>query len=81
MKPVGYVVLQHAVRLDRPVKAYARWMDEIPGEYRRSVLHKEPAWSLSTHDDKHCLATAEALQESDALRAGSTQTHVQAHAR
>ena len=26
MRPAGYVVLQHAVRLDRPVKAYARWM-------------------------------------------------------
>ncbi len=38
MEPIGYVVLQHAVRLDRPVRAYARWMDAIHGEYRRSVL-------------------------------------------
>ena len=57
MRPVGYVVLQHAVRLDRPVKAYARWMDAIPGEYRQSVLAKERASSRSIQDDKHCLGT------------------------
>jgi cellulose biosynthesis protein BcsQ len=34
MRPVGYVVMQHAVRLDRPVKAYGRWMDRIPAVYR-----------------------------------------------
>ncbi len=32
MKPIGYVVMQHAVRLDRPIKAYARWMEAIPEE-------------------------------------------------
>jgi hypothetical protein len=29
MGPLGYVVLQHAVRLDRPVKAYERWFSRI----------------------------------------------------
>ena len=43
MKPIGYVVLQHAVRLDRPVKAYAQWMNVIPREYRKSILNEEPA--------------------------------------
>ena len=57
MKPIGYVVLQHAVRLDRPVKAYALWMDAIPGEYRQSVLNKSAAMERSPEDDKHCLAT------------------------
>lgn len=38
MRPLGYVVLQHAVRLDRPVKAYDRWLRRIPLEFRRSVL-------------------------------------------
>ena len=57
MKPIGYVVLQHAVRLDRPVKAYARWIDAIPGEYRQSVLHKSSARQRSPDDDKHCLGT------------------------
>ena len=26
MKPAGYIVLQHAVRLDRPVQAYTKWI-------------------------------------------------------
>lgn len=43
MTPVGYVVLQHAARLDRPVKAYQRWLDRVPSVYRRSVLRKHPA--------------------------------------
>jgi chromosome partitioning protein len=38
MSPIGYVVLQHAVRLDRPVQAYGRWMERIPVEYAKSVL-------------------------------------------
>ncbi len=38
MLPAGYIVLQHAVRLDRPVQAYAKWMARIPGEYAGSVL-------------------------------------------
>ena len=38
MRPVGYVVLQHAVRLDRPVLAYERWLRRMPAEYRQSVL-------------------------------------------
>jgi len=57
MKPIGYIVLQHAVRLDRPVKAYARWMNAIPGEYRQSVLNKASAKERSPEGDKHCLAT------------------------
>jgi chromosome partitioning protein len=38
MKPIGYVMMQHAVRNDRPVKAYNRWAARIPHEYRTAVL-------------------------------------------
>ena len=38
IEPVGYVVMQHAVRLDRPVKAYDRWVARIPGVYATEVL-------------------------------------------
>jgi len=41
MRPVGYVVLQHAVRLDRPVMAYDRWLRRIPAEFRKSVLDSD----------------------------------------
>ena len=41
MRPLGYVVLQHGVRLDRPAKAYDTWINRIPGEYRTSVLQEK----------------------------------------
>jgi cellulose biosynthesis protein BcsQ len=57
MQPAGYVVLQHAVRLDRPVKAYDRWISRIPAEYRAAVLGKPAGATISVQDDPHCLAT------------------------
>lgn len=58
MRPIGYVVQQHGVRLSRPVKAYDRWVNRIPSIYRTSVLNEpEPPTSLLTKDDPHCLAT------------------------
>ena len=57
MQPIGYVVLQHAVRLNRPVKAYERWMDRIPGAYRDSVVGRTEQPSPAMEDDPHCLAT------------------------
>lgn len=50
MQPVGYVVLQHAVRLDRPVKAYDRWLRRIPTEFHRSVLGESDPVVTSTTD-------------------------------
>jgi chromosome partitioning protein len=35
MKPVGYVVLQHAISMDRPIKAY---QESIPRVYHQSIL-------------------------------------------
>jgi chromosome partitioning protein len=55
MEPAGYVVMQSAMRLDRPVKAYARWMSRIPGEYARSVLNKVDAQHLTVQNDPSCL--------------------------
>lgn len=58
MEPLGYVVMQHAVRLDRPVKAYARWMARIPGIYRESVLGElNPQPGVTIDRDPHCLST------------------------
>ena len=59
MTPVGYVVLQHAVRLDRPVKAYQRWLDRVPSVYRRSVLAETPSKGsieATPDNDPNCLA-------------------------
>jgi chromosome partitioning protein len=50
MRPIGYVVLQHAVRLDRPVKAYDRWLQRIPTEFHRSVLGEAEVEIMSATD-------------------------------
>ena len=55
MLPAAYVVLQHAVRLDRPTKAYAMWMERIPREYQRYIANgQRPA---EDGDDPYCLTT------------------------
>lgn len=57
MTPAGYVVMQHAVRLDRPVQAYERWMRRIPGVYRESVLDEPAAGApQEVEDDPACVA-------------------------
>ncbi|BAZ50438.1 putative regulatory protein cII [Nostoc sp. NIES-4103] len=55
MQPVGYVVLQHSVRLDRVVKAYERWIARIPTVYQEVVLNK-PIKNISIESDPNCLA-------------------------
>jgi len=52
MKPAGYVVLQHAIRLDRPVRAYGQWLERIPSTYSEAVLGEPPMPEPSDH----CLA-------------------------
>jgi chromosome partitioning protein len=39
MRPLGYIVTQHSVRQDRPVKAYEKWVNRIPYTYRKFVLN------------------------------------------
>ncbi|HBK22262.1 MAG TPA: chromosome partitioning protein [Planktothrix sp. UBA10369] len=56
MQPVGYVLLQHSVRLDRPVKAYQRWMNRIPNIYRQAVLGEPENPELALSQDPNCLA-------------------------
>jgi cellulose biosynthesis protein BcsQ len=58
MRPIGYVVQQHSVRLSRPVKANDRWVNRIPDEYRSSILDKPvTSQTLRTAADPECLAT------------------------
>ena len=56
MQPAGYVVLQHGVRLDRPVVAYERWIRRIPAVYREAVLDQPANEDLLIKDDPHCIA-------------------------
>lgn len=56
MEAVGYVVLQHVARLDRPVSAYQRWIARIPSVYREDVLALPQTNEVSVAEDPHCLA-------------------------
>ncbi|MGB3920530.1 ParA family protein [Methanothrix sp.] len=39
--PIGYIIMQHAEKMGRPVKAYRRWAERIPEVYSKEVLGEE----------------------------------------
>jgi len=55
MAPLGYIILQHGVRVDRVVGAYDRWVRRVPGEYRHSVLADRSDEVPQAPDDPLCL--------------------------
>ncbi len=56
MQPIGYIVLQHSERLDRPVKAYNRWIARIPEVYRNDVLKEPGGGTMRIKADPFCLS-------------------------
>jgi len=54
--PIGYIVLRHAIRLDRPVKAFERWIAEMPATYAEAVLQQPSGPKLTIDTDPHCIA-------------------------
>lgn len=57
MRPIGYLIQQHGVRLNRPVKAYDRWANQMPVEYARHVMDENTARAATPAADEHCIAT------------------------
>jgi chromosome partitioning protein len=55
MSPIGYILMRHSIRLDRPTMAFERWIDMMPGEYLRSVLNDENSLPPKAKDDPYCL--------------------------
>jgi cellulose biosynthesis protein BcsQ len=55
IQPAGYIIQQHSIRLDRPTKAYERWTNRIPTEYRAHVLDEKDC-APTAAPDPHCLA-------------------------
>lgn len=55
MAPAGYVMMRHAVRLDRPARSYERWMAQAPKAYREAVLDEPGEPSPPIDEDPHCL--------------------------
>ncbi len=47
MTPLGYIVMRHSIRHDRPVKAYQKWMDKMPETYKSYV---KPSLKLKDQD-------------------------------
>lgn len=56
MQPLGYVVMQHAVRDNRPVKAYQQWLGRIPMVYRTEVLGEKDESNIQPTPDPNALA-------------------------
>jgi len=54
--PLGYIVLQHSIRLDRPVKAYDKWIARIPEVYAKKVLDRSVLPSVTIKNDPECLS-------------------------
>jgi hypothetical protein len=57
MKPIGYVVMQHVVRWDRPVHAYDKWMHRIPASHAGWLLQTIAPEALAVDNDPQCLAS------------------------
>ena len=58
MKPLGYIVQQHSVRLGRPVQAYDKWVNRMPEAYHRYLLGRDSGpFPDKPDNDEHCLAT------------------------
>ena len=55
MRPLGYVIMRHSIRLSRPVQAYGRWIDKIPAEYANAVTGGNPS-PMPGNEDPNCLA-------------------------
>lgn len=57
MDPIGYLCQQYGARLDRPVKAYDKWVNRIPEVFREFVLEQVDEPSVTIESDPYCLAT------------------------
>lgn len=53
---LGYVVMQHGLRDNRPPKAYQRWIDRFPAAYRECVLGHVGGAVPRAETDPYCLA-------------------------
>jgi chromosome partitioning protein len=56
MQPVGYIILQHGIRFDRPVKAFQRWIERVPTTYNTEVLEQQNEPVLVHSQDPNRLA-------------------------
>jgi len=56
MSVIGYLYQQYGVRLNRPVKAYDKWINRIPSNYRQYILNEAASENLIPKNDPYFLA-------------------------
>jgi hypothetical protein len=56
MRPIGYVVQQHSMRLDRPARAYEKWIGRVPFAYAEYVTERPLSPAVDLIGDPDCLA-------------------------
>ena len=52
MQPVGYIMMRHSIRHNRPVQAYQKWMDKMPEAYKKYVLREMESEESSVLENK-----------------------------
>ena len=59
MQPAGYIVQQHGVVLSRPIRAYDKWVNQMPEAYARNLCGdgKGPYPATPAQDEQNNLAT------------------------
>lgn len=62
MQPIGYIILQHAIRFDRPVQAFQRWIERIPETYHHEVLQEADFQGKTVTTDSQCLGLLKPYQ-------------------
>ena len=55
MTPLGYIIMQHVERKNRPVKAYRKWVDRIPAIYQKYILDQVEGSVSEVENDPHCI--------------------------
>lgn len=55
MLPLGYVIMQHRIKEQLPVKSYLKWANRIPGVFHGAVLNIDDNTN-TIEDDRYCLA-------------------------
>lgn len=55
MEAAGYVIMQYTALQSRPVKAYLKWANRIPGVYREYILNEDVSTDENVESDPNCL--------------------------
>ncbi len=54
--PLGYILMRHGVKSNKPAKSYGRWINRMPMEYRQSMLNEPNPVAIDPNTDSYCLA-------------------------